>query len=75
MAEAIEKVPAEMRWEIATKGLTGAIVAYSNALKNAVGEEKFNEFNAGLWYAAGKDAKQFADGWVERYQKELGALS
>lgn len=74
MAEAIEKVPAEMRWEIATKGLTGAIVAYSNALKNAVGEEKFNEFNAGLWYEAGKGAKQFADGFglaVER-SKDIG---
>ncbi len=25
MAETIEKVPAETRWEIATKGLTGAL--------------------------------------------------
>ena len=61
MTEAIEKVPAETRWAIATKGLTGACAAYSNALRNAVGDEKYNEFNGALWYEAGKGAKQFAD--------------
>ena len=44
MAEAIEKVPAETRWEIAAKGLTGAITAIDKALKDAIGENKFNEF-------------------------------
>lgn len=49
MAEPIEKVPAETRWKIATKGLTGACTALSNALKDAIGEEKFNEFQVRLW--------------------------
>ena len=60
MTEAIEKVPAETRWEIATKGLTGACSAFGNALKGAEGEEKYNEFIRALWYEAGKGAKEFA---------------
>ena len=61
MNESINKVPAETRWEIATKGLTGACSAYGNALKEAGGEEKYNEFIRALWYEAGKGAKEFAD--------------
>jgi hypothetical protein len=61
MASAIDTIPESMRWEIATKGLTGAYVAVSKAFKEAVGVEKFNEFNAALWYEAGKGAKEFAD--------------
>jgi hypothetical protein len=61
MPEAIDKIPEKMRWEIATKGLTGAYTAVANALKNGVGEEKYNEFNEPLWYEAGKGAKEFAD--------------
>ncbi len=62
MAEAIEKVPAETRWEIATKGLTGACTAMRmNALKGALSQEKFDEFQVGLWSQAGKGAKELAD--------------
>ena len=61
MTEAIEKVPAETRWEIATKGLTGACTAIINALKEAVSQEKFDEFQVGLWSQAGKGAKRLAD--------------
>jgi hypothetical protein len=61
MAEAIDKIPEKMRWEIATKGLTGAYTAVANALKDAVGENKYNEFNGPLWYEAGKGAKELAD--------------
>ena len=61
MAETIEKVPAETRWEIATKGLTGALTAMSNALQGALSQEKFDEFQVGLWSQAGKGAKEFAD--------------
>jgi hypothetical protein len=61
MAEAIEKVPAETRWEIATKGLTGACTALINAFKGAVSQEKFDEFQVGLWSQAGKGAKELAD--------------
>lgn len=61
MAEPIEKVPAETRWKVATKGLTGACTALSNALKDAIGEEKFNEFQVRLWSQAGRGAKELAD--------------
>jgi hypothetical protein len=61
MAE-IDKIPAETRWQMATQGLTGAFVACANALNDAVGKEKYEQFNGGLWYMAGKGAKEFADG-------------
>jgi hypothetical protein len=61
MADLIDKIPEKTRWEIATKGLTGAYLAISNALKKAVGQKKFEEFNGSLWYEAGKGAKKFAD--------------
>jgi len=61
MADKIDSVPEGVRWEIATKGLTGAYIAISNALQQAVGQGKFEEFNGALWYEAGKGVKEFAD--------------
>jgi hypothetical protein len=61
MANKIDKIPEQTRWEIATQGLTGAYIAISNALKQAVGQKGFEEFNGALWYEAGKGAKEFAD--------------
>lgn len=61
MAGLIDRVPAEARWQIATQGLTGAYTAVANALKEAIGEEKYNEFNGAVWFQAGKAAKEFAD--------------
>ena len=61
MTEALKKIPAETRWAIATKGLTGATIAYAKALKEGIGEEKFNAFIKALWFEAGKGAKEFAD--------------
>lgn len=61
MAGAIDKIPEKMRWEIATKGLSGAYTAIANELKEAVGESKYNEFNGPLWYQAGKGVKDLAD--------------
>ena len=61
MTVPIEKVPAEMRWQEATKGLTGACMAIMNALKGAIGEEKFSQFAVALWSEAGKGAKELAD--------------
>lgn len=60
MPDKIETIPEKTRWEIATQGLTGAYIAISNALKQAVGQKKFEEFNGPLWYEAGKGAKGFA---------------
>lgn len=60
MTNTIDKVPEKMRWQIATKSLTGAYIAISKGLKQAVGQKKFDEFNGPLWYQAGKGAKEFA---------------
>ena len=60
MADAIESIPENTRWEIATKGLTGAFIAIANALKQAVGQSKYEELNGPLWRQAGKGAKEFA---------------
>jgi hypothetical protein len=61
MADKIDKIPLEARWELATKGLTGAYIAISKAFKDAVGQQKFEEFNGPLWFEAGKGAKEFAE--------------
>ncbi|MDX1388627.1 MAG: L-2-amino-thiazoline-4-carboxylic acid hydrolase [Acidobacteriota bacterium] len=61
MSDKIDKIPLEQRWALATNGLTGAYIAISKALKDAVGKEKFEEFNGALWYEAGKGAKEFAE--------------
>ena len=61
MPEKIDSIPVATRWEMATKGLTGAYTAISNALREAAGQEKFEEFNSALWRQAGGDAKAFAD--------------
>jgi hypothetical protein len=60
MANTIDAIPDQAKWGIATKGLTGAYIAISNALKQAVGQEKFEAFNGPLWHEAGKGAKEFA---------------
>ena len=60
MPDKIDTVPEKARWEIATKGLTGAYIAISNAFKQTVGQKKFEEFNGPLWRQAGKGAKEFA---------------
>lgn len=60
MTDKIDKIPEKTRWEMATKGLTTAFAAISTAMKEAVGQEKFEEFNGGLWYEAGKGAREFA---------------
>jgi len=61
MADKIDAIAENARWEIATKGMTGAYIAISNALQQAVGQKKFEEFNGALWNEAGKGVKEFAD--------------
>ena len=55
--EKLAKVPVEARLEIATKALTGAMTAYGLALKQALGEDRYNEFEQGLFKEAGRSAK------------------
>jgi len=60
MPDNLDKISDTIRWELATKGLTGAYIALSGALERVVGQEKFDEINGSLWYAGGKGAKDFA---------------
>ena len=60
MAEMIDAIPEQARWAFATKGLTGAYIAISNALKQAIGQEGFEKFNGPLWREAAHGAKDFA---------------
>jgi hypothetical protein len=59
----LAKVSVEARLEIATKALTGAMNAYGLALKNAVGDEKYKEFEQNLFKEAGRGAKAVVDGF------------
>jgi hypothetical protein len=55
MSEAIlKKIPAEMRWEITAKCLTGATIGYQQALLEIVGKEKADEVEAKMWGEGGK---------------------
>ena len=57
----VEKVPAEMRWTIATRALTGMITAMDAATQAALGPEKHKEMVTQLWGAAGPGVKQLVD--------------
>ena len=54
VAAILEKIPAEKRWEITSKNLTGACVGYSLALLGIVGKEKLGEIEAKMWGEGGK---------------------
>ena len=55
MAEEILKnIPAETRWEITAKTLTGATIGYELALREIVGKEKAAEIEAKMWGEGGK---------------------
>ena len=55
MAEAIlKKIPAEKRWEIATKTLTGAMVGYGQVLREIVGKDRSIEIDVKMSGEGGK---------------------
>lgn len=60
-SQAVQEIPAENRWTIATQGLTGAYVATVKAMLDAVGRDKYNEMMVQIWAEAGKSSKQIAD--------------
>ena len=61
MTDAVEKIPAETRWAIATQALTGAVIATNKAMLDIVGRESYNEIIGQIWAEAGKASKQVAD--------------
>ena len=56
-----DRFSTDTRWQIATKGLTGAYAMIAKAYKDALGEEKYNEFNGPFWKMAGAGGKQLAE--------------
>jgi hypothetical protein len=61
MAHAVEQVPAETRWTIATQGLTSAVTATNKAVLDMLGREKYDQFIGQIWAEGAKAAKQIAD--------------
>lgn len=53
-----DQVPMEAKWEMATKGLTGAIVAHMNAIYEIVGPEKYERIIQKIWAEIGKGSAQ-----------------
>jgi hypothetical protein len=54
MEFSVDQVPAEARWAMATKGLTGALTAYQNVMLNMAGREKYDEIMGQIWGQIGK---------------------
>ena len=56
----VEQLPAETRWAIATKRLTGALTAYKNVMYNMAGKEKYNEIIGQIWGQIGQTSAEMA---------------
>lgn len=57
----LEDIPAEVRWEIATKSVVSMAAGYGMAFRQIVGEEPVRKVENALWAEAGKSAKSIAD--------------
>ena len=62
MPDGLDKIPEKTRWEIATKGLTGAYIAISNALKQAVGQKKIRRVQWAALVWSGKGSERLCRG-------------
>ncbi len=51
-------IPAETKWTMATKGLTGALVAHLNAIYSVVGKEKYVEILRQIWSQIGQGSAE-----------------
>ena len=61
MVKALENVSFEERWATATKALTGATHQESQALINALGQEKYDEVITEIWGEQGKVCKEIVE--------------
>jgi hypothetical protein len=59
--EIVDKVPAEMRWNIATQASTNTAIALDGAIQDALGPEKRKEILVKLWSASAAGVKQVTD--------------
>lgn len=57
----LEDIPAEVRWEIATKSVMAMAAGYGMAFRQIVGEEPVKKVEETIWAEAGKEMKTVAD--------------
>jgi len=50
----VNQIPAETRWAISTRGLTGALTAHLNAIYSIAGKEKYAEILRPIWNQIGQ---------------------
>jgi hypothetical protein len=50
----VDQIPAETRWAIATKGLTGALAAHLHLIYDLAGKEKYPEILRQIWIQIGQ---------------------
>ncbi|MDD5641500.1 MAG: L-2-amino-thiazoline-4-carboxylic acid hydrolase [Syntrophales bacterium] len=56
----VDQIPAETKWSIATKGLTGALAAHLHLLYNLTGKEKYSEMLRQIWTQIGQASGELA---------------
>jgi hypothetical protein len=56
----VDQIPADTKWAMATKGLTGALTAYGNVMYNMAGKEKYNEIIGQIWSQIGQASAEMA---------------
>lgn len=56
----VDQIPAETKWAIAAKGLTGALAAHLHLLYKLVGKEKYPEILRQIWTKIGEGSAELA---------------
>ena len=54
----VNHIPAEERWAISTKGLTGALTVHLNTIHSIVGKEKYAEILQQIWTKIGEGSAE-----------------
>lgn len=57
----LEDIPAEVRWEIATKSAQSLSIGYGMAFRQILGEETVAQVEEAIWAEGGKEIKNIAD--------------
>jgi hypothetical protein len=57
----VDQIPAETKWAISTKGLTGALAAHLNAIYGIAGKEKYAEVVRPIWVQMGRASAEMAE--------------
>lgn len=54
----VDHIPADAKWGMAAKGLTGALSAHLNAIHELAGKEKYAELMSRIWSQIGKGSAE-----------------